>query len=40
MLPIPGTSSFAHLEENMAAEKLQLSAKEWKRIEEKVTSGV
>ncbi|HWN64584.1 MAG TPA: aldo/keto reductase [Candidatus Binatus sp.] len=34
MLPIPGTSSLAHLEENMAAEKLQLSAEEWKRIEE------
>src|SRR5881398_1250937 len=33
MLPIPGTSSLAHLEENMAAEKLQLSADEWKRIE-------
>jgi pyridoxine 4-dehydrogenase len=34
MLPIPGTSSLAHLEENMAAEKLQLSAEEWKKIEE------
>jgi pyridoxine 4-dehydrogenase len=34
MLPIPGTSSLAHLEENMAAEKLQLSAQEWKKIEE------
>jgi pyridoxine 4-dehydrogenase len=34
MLPIPGTSSLAHLEENMAAEKLHLSAKEWKKIEE------
>ena len=34
MLPIPGTSSLAHLEENMAAEKLQLSAEEWKRIED------
>src|SRR6266403_898348 len=33
MLPIPGTSSLAHLEENMAAEKLHLSADEWKRIE-------
>jgi len=33
MLPIPGTSSLAHLEENMAAEKLQLSADEWKNIE-------
>ena len=34
MLPIPGTSSLAHLEENMAAEKLQLSPDEWKRVEE------
>jgi len=34
MLPIPGTSSLAHLEENMAAEKLQLSADEWKGIED------
>src|SRR6266702_5466890 len=34
MLPIPGTSSLAHLEENMAAEKLQLSADEWKKIED------
>jgi pyridoxine 4-dehydrogenase len=34
MLPIPGTSSLAHLQENMAAEKLQLSADEWKKIEE------
>jgi aryl-alcohol dehydrogenase-like predicted oxidoreductase len=33
MLPIPGTSSLAHLEENMAAEKLHLSEDEWKRIE-------
>jgi len=28
MLPIPGTSSLAHLEENMAAQKLQLTARE------------
>jgi aryl-alcohol dehydrogenase-like predicted oxidoreductase len=34
MLPIPGTSSLAHLEENMAAAKLQLSADDWKRIED------
>jgi pyridoxine 4-dehydrogenase len=33
MLPIPGTSSLAHLEENMAAANLKLSADEWKRIE-------
>ena len=28
MLPIPGTSSVAHLEENVAAAALQLSAEE------------
>src|SRR5919197_1275396 len=33
MLPIPGTSSIAHLEENMAARKIQLSAEEWKEID-------
>ncbi len=34
MLPIPGTSSLAHLEENMAAEKVHLSADEWKKVED------
>jgi aryl-alcohol dehydrogenase-like predicted oxidoreductase len=34
MLPIPGTSSLAHLEENMASAKLQLTSDEWKKIEE------
>src|SRR5207247_5971262 len=29
MLPIPGTSSLAHLEENMAARKIQLTEEEW-----------
>jgi pyridoxine 4-dehydrogenase len=33
MLPIPGTSSLAHLEENMASRKLQLSAEAWKTID-------
>ncbi len=33
MLPIPGTSSLAHLEENMAAAKIQLTAADWKTIE-------
>ena len=32
MLPIPGTSSLAHLEENVAAAKLKLTPKEWKAI--------
>jgi pyridoxine 4-dehydrogenase len=33
MLPIPGTSSLAHLEENMASVKIQLTPAEWKTIE-------
>src|SRR2546421_10307506 len=33
MLPIPGTSSLQHLEDNMAAAKLQLTPDDWKRIE-------
>ena len=32
MLPIPGTSSLAHLEENVAAAKLKLAPVEWKAI--------
>src|SRR5881394_3279487 len=36
MLPIPGTSSLKHLEENMAAAKLQLTPDDWKRIEGEV----
>jgi pyridoxine 4-dehydrogenase len=34
MVPIPGTSSVAHLEENMAARELELSDDELKRVEE------
>src|ERR1700743_406545 len=33
MLPIPGTSSVKHLEENTAAASLKLSEQEWKEIE-------
>jgi aryl-alcohol dehydrogenase-like predicted oxidoreductase len=33
MLPIPGTSSVAHLEENVAAAKLRLTPEEWKAID-------
>jgi pyridoxine 4-dehydrogenase len=33
MLPIPGTSSVAHLEDNMAAAKLKLTPADWKKIE-------
>lgn len=34
MLPIPGTSSVKHLEENVAASALKLDNAEWKQIEE------
>jgi len=33
MLPIPGTSKVAHLEENVAAAELKLSDEEWQEIE-------
>jgi aryl-alcohol dehydrogenase-like predicted oxidoreductase len=33
MLPIPGTSSVKHVEENIAAANVKLSAAEWKEIE-------
>jgi pyridoxine 4-dehydrogenase len=33
LLPIPGTSKIAHLEENVAAATLRLSAEEWKEVE-------
>jgi len=33
MLPIPGTSSLAHLDENMAAQKIQLTSEDWKTID-------
>ncbi len=38
MLPIPGTSSIAHLEENWAAQNLELSNEEWAEIESAVTT--
>jgi aryl-alcohol dehydrogenase-like predicted oxidoreductase len=34
MLPIPGTSSVSHLEENIAAAGVHLSDGEWKEIED------
>jgi pyridoxine 4-dehydrogenase len=34
MLPIPGTSSLEHLEENIAAAEVKLSDAEWKEIED------
>jgi pyridoxine 4-dehydrogenase len=39
MLPIPGTSSVAHLEENMASAKVHLSAEEWKAIDSSAEKG-
>ena len=36
MLPIPGTSSVAHLEENLKAAEISLSAEDMKAIEEAV----
>jgi pyridoxine 4-dehydrogenase len=36
MLPIPGTANLAHLEENMAAAKIQLTPDDWKKIEDLV----
>lgn len=33
MLPIPGTSSVKHLEENVASASVKLSAEEWQQIE-------
>ncbi len=39
MLPIPGTSSIAHLEENIAAAGLKLAAKEWAELETAAASA-
>jgi pyridoxine 4-dehydrogenase len=38
MLPIPGTSSVKHLEENLAAAALKLDEKEWEQIEQAARS--
>ncbi len=38
MLPIPGTSSVSHLEENVAAAGLKLNDREWSEIEKSATS--
>jgi pyridoxine 4-dehydrogenase len=38
MLPIPGTSKVAHLEENIAAAGLNVSAQEWAELEAAVKS--
>jgi pyridoxine 4-dehydrogenase len=39
MLPIPGTSSIAHLEDNMGAAKLELTDAEWNAVEEAAKRG-
>ncbi|MBV9762573.1 MAG: aldo/keto reductase [Acidobacteriaceae bacterium] len=39
MLPIPGTSSVQHLEENVAAAALKLDEPEWREIENSVTKA-
>jgi pyridoxine 4-dehydrogenase len=39
ILPIPGTSSVAHLEQNVAAAALQLSPEEWSTLENKAKSA-
>ncbi len=39
MLPIPGTSSIEHLEENWASQKLELSNEEWGAIETAATAS-
>jgi pyridoxine 4-dehydrogenase len=39
MLPIPGTSSVKHLEENIGAAEVHLSAEEWQAIEKAAAKG-
>jgi pyridoxine 4-dehydrogenase len=39
ILPIPGTSSVKHLEENVEAAQVQLSAEEWQAIEKAAANG-
>lgn len=39
MLPIPGTSSVKHLEENVAAAGVQLSESEWKALEQAASAS-
>jgi pyridoxine 4-dehydrogenase len=39
MLPIPGTSNAAHLEENVAAGSLKLSTEEWAQVEAAAAVG-
>jgi pyridoxine 4-dehydrogenase len=39
MLPIPGTSSVVHLEQNVASAELKLSESEWQSLEEAATQA-
>jgi aryl-alcohol dehydrogenase-like predicted oxidoreductase len=39
MLPIPGTSSEDHLEENVGAASLELSSEEWAEIDKAAQSA-
>jgi aryl-alcohol dehydrogenase-like predicted oxidoreductase len=39
MLPIPGTSSVAHVQENVAAAELELTADELARLDEAGTGS-
>ena len=39
MLPIPGTSSVRHLEENVLAARVKLDADEWSALERKVEAS-
>ena len=39
MLPIPGTSSLAHLDENMAARNLKLTPEEWSSVDALALTG-
>jgi pyridoxine 4-dehydrogenase len=39
MLPIPGTSSLAHLEQNMAARNLKMTAQEWQSVDRLAADG-
>jgi len=39
MLPIPGTSSLAHLDENMAARNLKLTPEEWRSVDALALTG-
>jgi aryl-alcohol dehydrogenase-like predicted oxidoreductase len=39
MLPIPGTSSVKHLEENVAAAEIKLSDAEWQALEQQAKAA-